>query len=418
MTHRRLRKDEALPFGERVAVGRVVWIVGSVIVLDAVFFAAVTPMLPYYADRFDLTDSGSGVLSAAYAAGVLTGALPSGRLGARIGPYRLLVGGLAVKSVAGLAFALGDDIVLLDAARYVQGVAAACCWVGAMGWLLPLTPAAQRGRTIGLTTGLGYSGALLGPLIGTAAAVAGPQVPFATVSVLTVALLVVTLRAPHPPLIVRHDFSLIAALRDRSVRAGMYAMALPSFVSGGLYVLNPLRLDALGASGVAIGAVFLTAAAVQAVGQVAIGRVSDVLGRHRPLLTAVGTGAALVSVLALPLPLGIVTVAMVAATVSFGVMYTPATAVLTEAAERATHQPIVGVAMVNFVWALGQALGGATSGALAEATLASAPYALFAALSLCFVVAFGWRGRIWMREGPAPGGCTETVPARSASKHE
>jgi MFS family permease len=435
MTHRRFRKERALPVGgarregvqrhvnlasgERAAVGRVAWIVGSVIVLDAVFFAAVTPMLPYYADRFDLTDSGSGVLSAAYAAGVLTGALPSGWLGVRMGPHRLLVAGLAVKSVANLVFALGDDIVLLDSARYVQGVAAACCWVGAMGWLLPLTPAADRGRTIGLTTGLGYSGALLGPLIGTAAAAVGPQVPFAAVSVIAVALLLVALRAPHPPVLVRHDFSLTAALRDRGVRVGMYVMALPSFVLGGLYVLNPLRLDGLGATGIAIGAVFLTAAAIQAVGQVAIGRFSDVHGRLLPLLVAVGFGAVLVSVLAWPLPLGIVAVAVVVATVSFGVMYTPATAVLTEAAERATHQPIVGVAIVNFVWALGQALGGATSGALADATPGPAPYAVFATLSLSSAVALGWRGRTWMREGPRTGGCTDAfaVPARS-SRHE
>jgi MFS family permease len=426
MTNRRPGGEEALPLGpggredgerpvspargERVAVGRVAWIVGAVIVLDAVFFAAVTPMLPYYTERFDLTDSGSGVLSAAYAAGVLTGALPSGWLGVRVGPHRLLLAGLAVKSVANLAFALGDDIVLLDSARYVQGMAAACCWVGAMGWLLPLTPAADRGRTIGLTTGLGYSGALLGPLIGTAAAAVGPQVPFAAVSVFTVALLLVAVLAPHPPLIVRNDFSLTAALRDRGVRVGMYVMALPSFVLGSLYVLNPLRLDGLGASGVAIGAVFLAAAAIQAVGQVAIGRISDVHGRHLPLLVAVGFGAVLVSVLALPLPFGIVTVIVVAATVSFGVMYTPATAVLTEAAERATHQPIVGVAIVNFVWALGQALGGATSGALADATPGPAPYALFATLSFCSAAALGWRGRTWMRERSRTVGASTRSP--------
>ncbi|HZT54261.1 MAG TPA: MFS transporter, partial [Gaiellaceae bacterium] len=64
---------------------RVLFITGSVVFVDTVFFAALTPLVPHYADRFGLSKAGAGLLAAAYPVGVLAGSIPSGLLAARIG---------------------------------------------------------------------------------------------------------------------------------------------------------------------------------------------------------------------------------------------------------------------------------------------------------------------------------------------
>ena len=70
-------------------------VVGSTVVfLDAVFYAAITPLLPDYVDDLGLSKGAAGVLSSAYAAGTLVASLPAGFMAARLGPRRTLVSGL------------------------------------------------------------------------------------------------------------------------------------------------------------------------------------------------------------------------------------------------------------------------------------------------------------------------------------
>ena len=65
-------------------------------------------------------------------------------------------------------------------------------------------------------------------------------------------------------------------------------------------MLIPLRMDELGASGVAVGAAFFTAAAIEAFTAPAIGRVSDRRGRMTPIRA--GLIACPLAALILPLP--------------------------------------------------------------------------------------------------------------------
>ena len=65
-------------------VRRLFLLVAAVVLVDTAFYAAITPLLPHYADELDLSKTAAGVLSASYAAGTLAGALPGGWLGARV----------------------------------------------------------------------------------------------------------------------------------------------------------------------------------------------------------------------------------------------------------------------------------------------------------------------------------------------
>ena len=41
----------------------------AIVFVDTTFFAAMTPLLPHFEDKYDLTKTGAGVLAAAYPAG-------------------------------------------------------------------------------------------------------------------------------------------------------------------------------------------------------------------------------------------------------------------------------------------------------------------------------------------------------------
>jgi hypothetical protein len=55
--------------GKRVALKRLAVLVGAVVLVDRMFYAALTPLLPHYVHELGLSKSGAGVLAGAYAAG-------------------------------------------------------------------------------------------------------------------------------------------------------------------------------------------------------------------------------------------------------------------------------------------------------------------------------------------------------------
>ena len=48
---------------------RLLFLTGAIILVDTLFFAALTPLLPHYADTLGLGKAGAGVLAAAYLVG-------------------------------------------------------------------------------------------------------------------------------------------------------------------------------------------------------------------------------------------------------------------------------------------------------------------------------------------------------------
>lgn len=356
-------------------------LVATVVLVDTMFYAAITPLLPHYVDELGLSKSAAGVLSASYAAGTLIGSLPSGWLAARIGVRPTVLTGLGLLGSTSLVFAFANDVVILDLARFAQGVGGACAWSGGLAWLLAATPRERRGELIGSALAAAIAGVLLGPVLGGAATVVGPEPVFSGVAVVAAGLAAWAATtsgvAPTPPPGVRRVAS---ALVTTPVLAGFWLVALPALFAGTLNVLAPLRLDELGASGLAVGAVFLVAAAVEALLSRAFGRVSDRRGRLFPI--RVGLAASATAAVLLPLPANSVLlgIGVVAAVVTLAFFWAPAMALLSDAAEATGLDQAFAFALVNLAWAGGQVLGGSGGAALAEATSDGVPYVLVAAL--------------------------------------
>lgn len=379
---------------------RLLLLTGAVVLVDTLFFSAVTPLLPTYAARFGLSKAGAGVLAGSYAAGAVLGTLPSGWLATRAGSRRTLLLGLALMAGSSVGFAFAGSVALLDAMRLVDGVGGACAWAGGMGWLVSLTPAEQRGTTIGTAMSAALTGVLLGPVLGAIAQATGPKVPFSAVGALAALLAVAALRLPAPPPVVAApDRPYATAWRSARVRMGAWLVLAPALAYGTIEVLAPLALHRLGASGVAIGATFLAAAGIEGVAQIFAGRATDRLGRGAPIRVGLAGTLAALLLLALPQAAWLLAVVVVCGCVLSGIVNTPAMTVLSDGVEGAGLEHGLGFAIVNLVWGGGQVIGAVAGAALAGATSDAVPYLVLAAV---FAVTLGRLRGYAPQLAPAP----------------
>lgn len=360
---------------------RLLAFVCTIVFVDTLFYAAITPILPELSDRYGLSKTAAGVLAAAYPAGTFAGALPGGWMAARLGVRATVLIGLGLMVVSSIGFAFGDSIVVLDVSRFVQGIGGAASWAGALGWLIGAAPRDRRGEYIGTALAAAVAGALFGPVLGAAAGALGQEPVFGAVAVVGVGLMVFSLRmeAQQPEGDSRLS-TLIGSLGDRRVAAGMWLTTLPGVLFGTVAVLGPLRLDELGAGAAAIAAAFLTAAALEAVVAPMIGRLSDRRGRFVPSLIGVAGGGLIMLLLPWPESAWGLGVLIVFAGPLIGLLYTPAMAMLSDGADHAGVSQGFAFALVNLAWATGQTAGAAGSARLADATDDRVPYLVLAAV--------------------------------------
>lgn len=358
---------------------RLVLLVGAIVLVDTMFYAAITPLLPKLVDELDLGKNGAGLLTGAYAAGTLLGSLPAGWLIARFGVKPTVLLGLVLMSVAGLAFAFGDSAAVLDAARFVQGIGGACSWAGGMAWVAEVAPRERRGELLGTAMGAAIFGVQLGPVVGAMATAVGREITFASTVAFGLVLAALAWATPA-----RGGAEVLgtptSALRSRPMLAGMWLTALPAAAFGVLDVLAPLRLDALGAGALALGVTFFAAAGVEAVINPLIGRYTDRRGARTVVRAGLAATAAALLAIQLPATALELAIAVVAVSGLLGVLWVPAMGLLTGGAERIGLDHGFAFAYFNLAWAAGFSLGSVAGGSLAEVTTDAVPYTGVAAV--------------------------------------
>jgi predicted MFS family arabinose efflux permease len=369
-------------------VRRVYVLTGAIVFVDTLFFAVLTPLLPHYVDRFELSKAGAGLLAAAYPLGVLAGGIPGGIAATRVGVKPTALGALFLIAAAAAVFGFGTTIWVLDTARFAQGVASAFAWTAALTWLIRVAPASRRGEMIGSALGVAIAGALFGPATGALAAVAGIGPVFAAVAGLCVVAAVLALRTPAPadegepaPPRIRR------LLSDRRIVGGLWLVTLPALLFGTQAVLVPLHLDALGLGAAAIGAVYVVATGLEALAAPLVGRASDRRGRRLPILVGLLGSAALSAALPWPESAWALAPLAVAAVLFFGLSWAPAMSLVSHTAERRGANAAWAVALINMAWAPGQAIGAVGGGGLARLAADWVPFVVLSGVCLATFVA-------------------------------
>jgi MFS family permease len=381
---------------------RLLLLASAMVFLDVTFFSAIAPLLPSYVDELGLSKAEAGILSAAYAAGTLVAALPAGFAASRLGPRRSVIAGLLALGCTSVVFGFAREVALLDAARFVQGVAGALIWSGALTWLVTTAPPERRGEVIGTALGTAVAGALLGPALGALAGTIGTGPVFSSVLVVTAVLALAAARIPEAAPAEREGWrEVVAAMLSRRVLDAFAFVAVPSLMFGAIEVLVPLRIDALGGGHGVIAAGFIAGAALEALLAPVAGRFSDRAGRRLPFVGGLSICVLTITAIGIAQTLGGILAALVCTSLGAGICFAPAMTMLSDAAAFAGLHQGFAAGLSNMAWAAGQVVGGIGGGALASLAGNAVPNVFVAAL-LAATALYAYRALAPRARPPAP----------------
>ena len=180
-----------------------------VVFIDFVGIGALIPILPYTViDELGYSETVMTALLACFSLAMFIGNPLLGRLSDKIGRKPVLMGSLAVATIAHFAFAFSEHILLMFISRIIAGLAA-----GNIGVIQALiadnTAPEERAKFMGLLGASIGAGFVFGPALGglLSGIGGGPlhQAPFAIAGTFTIIAFLLCLRLPHLPVIDSND---------------------------------------------------------------------------------------------------------------------------------------------------------------------------------------------------------------------
>lgn len=289
----------ALPAQERPAVPVEIKALVAAAFVIAVGFGLITPVLPQFAQSFDVGVTAASVIVSAFAFFRLLFAPAGGSLVARLGERPVYIVGLVIVALSTGASAFAQTYWQLLVFRSLGGIGSTMFTVSAMALLVRLAPPSIRGRVSSMYGSAFLIGGVIGPVIGGALGELGMRVPFIVYGVaLLIAATLVAIMLRGTPL--RADpahgalppMTVAEAVRDSAYRAAMVSAFANGWTNFGVRVaILPLFAVAVVGETWAAAVALAVGAAATAVTLQFSGRVADTLGRRRPILVGLALSA-------------------------------------------------------------------------------------------------------------------------------
>lgn len=362
--------------------------VGTTMFIDGLLYLAIFPLLPIFAEQYDLSKLDAAILLSGYQVAFVIVAIPAGWLAGRFGPRRVVIVGLACFALSAALFAVAPTFGVLVAARALQGVAGGCGWSAAMSWLTENTEREHRSRIVGLMSGLSAAGAVGGPVIGAFAAATSVLLAFSVVAVIGVGALALALlapagRAPVPgPSMLR---TLHALLGHPTMITSMCFAFTVSICFATVDLLAVLELGARGVDATSLGLI-LSAGALLGVGTgVIVGRLGERIGSFGLCLLGATGLVMLTTLLAFPLPIWAIAAGIVSIGPLFPLLMTGIYPLVASASDDlgVPHGTANGV--INIFWTGATAIVPLAAAQIADAYGDAAAYATAAVLTAMLI---------------------------------
>lgn len=284
-----------------------IWILVVAAFFIALGYGFISPILPQFVASFGVGVAAASAVISIFGCSRLVFAPMSGKLVDRLGARWVYITGLLVVAVTTAAVALAQSYWHIVVLRGLAGFGSTMFTVSAMGLIVKLAPAQIRGRCSSAYASGFLLGSVLGPAFGSFLSILGFRWPFVIYGgFLAVAAAVVWWRMPSAvgaPL--RDDdwavFAFAEAWADRAYRTMLVSAFANGWVNFGVRVaIVPLFIAAtVDKPGVVAGIVLSAYALGNAVTLQFSGRLTDRVGRKKPIIVGLLISATFTAVFGL-----------------------------------------------------------------------------------------------------------------------
>jgi MFS transporter, DHA1 family, solute carrier family 18 (vesicular amine transporter), member 1/2 len=254
----------------------------GIIFADMVGYGIISPSIPLFAKALSATDAQMGYAFAGYPIAFTIFVLPLGLLVDRIGKNYLIISiSMFILSLASLMMAFSTSIVMLIAARALQGLASASAWVATQP-LVAGGAAEGSSKEMSVVTIAAGVGVIIGPLLG---GVGSLQTPFfinaglAFILGLSAALFLTRQGTGSS----EKKQGFLALLKQKGILVACIAIFFSCSCFGIMELLLPLYLDRLGYVKLSIGIFFGVFSILYVAAQPLISRWIDRKGGYTPI---------------------------------------------------------------------------------------------------------------------------------------